>query len=491
VETLPKPSFSSSRRWSIKLNVGLGILAVVALVAMANYLAEGYSKRFQWGSTARIELSAQTVRVLQSVTNRVDVTIFFDRKGEEELYTLVSSLLKEYNYVNPNVQVRTVDYTRYTGAAEEVLAKYNLVNLKDKNFIVFDNQGRSKVVFGIELSDYDIAGVLSGETSEFRRSGFRGEMLFSAALFRVTFPHLSKAYFLQGHGEHQPQDPSGVHGYGKFAALLSDQNNVLWETLSLQTNDVPADCQLLIIAGPSRSHFLPVELDRLDHYLRQGGRLLVLMSNMHRAARNTGIERLLARWGIGVDNNIVSDPEYYLTGHDLLTAKLNPEHPITRLLATDGSGIRLVSPRAVYQSADAAQTADAPKVTVLATTSDSGLDDLGRRAQFPLIVAMEQGNIPGVSTERGATRLVVVGDSLGLDNEVFDSVANYHFANQAVNWLLERHQMLLADLGPRPVRKYQLLMTQRQMNLLEWLFLAGMPGAVLLLGGFIWLRRRS
>ena len=34
-------------------------------------------------------------------------------------------------------------------------------------------------------------------------------------------------------------------------------------------------------------------------------------------------------------------------------------------------------------------------------------------------------------------------------------------------------------------------MTQSQMTQLRWLFLAAMPGAVLFLGGLVWLRRRS
>jgi LPXTG-motif cell wall-anchored protein len=34
-------------------------------------------------------------------------------------------------------------------------------------------------------------------------------------------------------------------------------------------------------------------------------------------------------------------------------------------------------------------------------------------------------------------------------------------------------------------------MTDSQTNAVRWLFLAGMPGAVLFLGGLVWLRRRS
>jgi hypothetical protein len=487
-DTLPKPSFSSGRRWRIKLSIALSTLAVVGLVIMVNYLGSGHPKRFQWSGSSRIELSPQTIRVLQSVTNPVEVTIFFNKKGEEELYTLVSSLLKEYSYVNPNVRIESIDYTRNIGAAERLLRKYNLAGtLKDKNFVVFSNEGRPKVVFANELSDYQIKEIREGQ-AEFRRAGFRGEMLFSAALFSVTFPHQPKAYFVYGHGEHSPENVTGDVGYGKFASILKDQNNVAWEMLSLLTQDVPADCQLLIIAGPSKGQFLASELDRIEHYLRQGGRLLVLMNNMRDG--NSHIERLLARWGIWVENNEIEDRASSPTGSDMLIENFF-DHDITKPLAIEGMSLWMVLPRAVDELAGRPKSPDAPRVQVLAVTSENAVDNLKRTGRFSLIVAAEQGKVPGVTTERGPTRIVVVGDSRCLDNRHIESVGNHYFANLTVNWLLDRPQMLLAGLGPRPLREYQFLMTSRQMATLQWVFLAGVPGAALFFGGFVWLRRRS
>ena len=110
---------------------------------------------------------------------------------------------------------------------------------------------------------------------------------------------------------------------------------------------------------------------------------------------------------------------------------------------------------------------------------------------FPLIVAAEQGGIKDVNTDHGTTRLVVVGDSLCLDNEIIDTVpGNAYFAALAANWLLDRPQVLLQGLGPRPLKEYKLIMTGSQRQSVQWLLLAGMPGAILLLGGLVWLRRR-
>src|SRR5205823_4150032 len=115
----------------------------------------------------------------------------------------------------------------------------------------------------------------------------------------------------------------------------------------------------------------------------------------------------------------------------------------------------------------------------------------GRPQVFPLMVAVEKGAIQGVITERGATRIVVTGDSLFLANGWIDlPVGNRDFADAAINWLLNRAQ-LLEGIGPRSVKEYKIVMTNAQLQQAEWVLLAGLPGGVLTLGGMVWLRRRK
>jgi hypothetical protein len=60
-----------------------------------------------------------------------------------------------------------------------------------------------------------------------------------------------------------------------------------------------------------------------------------------------------------------------------------------------------------------------------------------------------------------------------------------------MKWLLYRPQIAVAGVPPRPIKEYRLFFTESQSRVVHWLFLAGMPGTVLLLGGLVWLRRRS
>ena len=61
------------------------------------------------------------------------------------------------------------------------------------------------------------------------------------------------------------------------------------------------DCNLLIIAGP-RTAFSETELQKIDQYLAQGGRLFVLF-NYFSIKHPTGLEPILARWGVNVGSD--------------------------------------------------------------------------------------------------------------------------------------------------------------------------------------------
>jgi len=274
-------------------------------------------------------------------------------------------------------------------------------------------------------------------------------------------------------------------GYLKFTSILR-QNYVHPAPLSLLgTNDVPSDCSLLIIAGP-RDIIPRAEVEKIEHYLNQGGRLLVLF-NFGSARKDIGLEALLARWGVDVGHNVVTDPDNTIKGTDVVVSRFS-QHPLVDSLRH--SRLHLSLPRSVGRLKLPAEAADAPRVEEIAFSGPRALaaGDSLHKAPFPLMVAVEKGTLKDVITERGSTRMVVIGDSVFLGNLQLESAANRDFAGNAVNWLLERTR-LLAGLGPRPINQYRIVMTRTQMRQAQWVLLGGLPGSVLLLGGLVWLRR--
>ncbi len=487
-ETSSKPSFSPYRKWGIGLHVGLVVLLVLAVVVMTNYLSQDCFYRFHLTGRTQNPLSTRTLRFLASMTNRVSITLYYSK--EDRLYSTVADLLHEYELANPRITVQTVDYVREPSAAEKIKSEYSDYKLaadSEKNLILFNCEGRKAVFPGDKLAQYTLEQTRD-EKEPFRRKlvAFQGESCVTATLIALTKSKLH-TYCLTGHGEHRIDSGDELKGYMDFASVVRE-NYVQLDPLSLMgSNGVPTDCSLLIVAGPTAA-LLPDEVPKLEQYLNQGGRLLVLF-NSEAIGRETGWEKILAQWGVGVGTHLVVDPEHTTAGLGLVVSAFST-HPLVNPLLN--SGICLIRPRAVGRLSHRTQPADAPKVDEIAFTGKKGALS-GNPAvppqPLPLMVAVEKGAIKGVATERGTTRMVVVGDSVFLANHQLDLLENRNFAGYMINWLLERTELLQGP-GPHAIKEYRLVMTHRQMQSAQAILLVGMPGAVLAFGALVWYRRR-
>ena len=486
------PSFTVRRKWGIAFTVFLYTAAMLAVVVMLNYLGGRHFLRFSVSANGDQSLSPRTLHLLNSITNQVKIILYYNKRDPESLYPSVAALAQEYKLAGRHISVQTVDYVRDFATAQSIKSAYKLARLVDKDLVIFDCNGRVKQIEAGALADPGVEQDFNekGER-EFRKlhKDFKGEMLFNSALLSVTNPKRLMACFLVGDGEHPPESADENSGYMKFATLL-EQNNIEWRGLSLTgTNQIPLDCNLLVIAGPEEPIPQP-ELDQIGQYLNEGGRLFALFNNFQRG-RKIGLEKILADWGVEVGNNEVVDMSNTTSGGKDLLTSIFGDHAMLNPLRN--SRLQLVLPRSVRKN-QAKQNADAPKVDELVYTSETGevneADGTPRpRGHIPLIAAVEKGNVKGVLTQRGLTRIIVAGDSYFLNNHMIVSGANEDFAECAINWLLDQTG-LMQGLGPRPVTEYRISMTRPQAQSVQWLLLAGMPGVILLLGGLVWLRRR-
>jgi hypothetical protein len=490
------PSFSKARKWSLGLNVLVSSAAVFSLLLMVNYLAARHYTRWSWSAGAQAQLSPLSLRVLTAVTNPVKITLYFDK--EDPLFEMSYHLLKAYRYANDKIQIEVVHYLSEPGAAQLVKRKYNLSDT-DRDMVIFDCQDRPKVIYQSELSDIDIQPLVTGKSKEVKRTHFKGEAMFTSAIYSVISARQARAYFLEGHGEHNPEGDDGLMGYARFTGVLRENNLQLGKLRLEGPVEIPVDCSLLIVAGP-RTAFQPDVLDKIDRYLKQGGRLFALF-NFHGVRQQTGLESVLAEWGVAVSQNVVIDEK----AHDAqdknnMVVSTYSTHPLVKPLIQHQ--LYFVLPREVKKHPQAATGADAPQVDSLLYSSPGGrvFTDIrpdgvmhgsvnDARGNISLMVAVEKGGIRNVSAERGATRIVVAGDSLFLNNNNIDREANHELATHAINWLLARND-LLVGVPPRPISEYTLTMTEVQLSAARWILMGAFPGAVLLLGGLVWLRRR-
>jgi len=488
-----EPSFSPSRRWRIACHVVASSIAVLAVVILANYVSFGWFHRFRSGSRASETLSPLSLKLVRSLTNQVKITLFYDR--DEPLYSTIADLADQYHNANPRITVQSVDYNRDPGAGLKVREACKQLLPGQKDVVIFECGGRQKIFQGNALTRVVFDEVADPKEQADRRklTLFEGEKVFTSVLAALTSPNTPKAYFLQGHGEH-PLQSADIQGYIQFLTVLR-QNNVEVEPLDLLgTNRVPADCQLLVIAGP-QTRFTDPEIDKIDTYLGNGGRLFALfrsagMNQQTGALPPDGLEPLLERWGVEVTDHVIWDPQNSPgKGYDFVVSAFSATHPVVNPLIDQG-GLHMMPPRPVARLRSRAQAAEAFRVEEIASTGDAAFPAAmpARKARYPVMVAVD-ATLKGVASERGSTRLLVAGDSCFLDNQFIVWEPNRSLAAYAVNWLLDRPQLIDA-IGPRPVRKYRIIMTKSQLQTTQWLLMGAMPMGAVLVGAGVWLRRR-
>lgn len=479
-------SFSWARRLSAGLSLLITAAAALALVAMFNYLAIRHYTRFHLNRSAEAALSSRTREVLAALTNTVKIIVYFDEN--DPLFPRVKGLLKEYQYASPRIQVEYVDYMRDVAAALKVKEEYKLTS-DNRDLVIFESGGNKVTAGGTELSDYDYSDLVAGASKEVTRTHFKGELLFTSKIYSVAAGKKTVAYYMVDNGEHATNGDM-ADGYGKYVALLRDENNFEIRPLRLiSTNEVPPDCSLLIIAGPT-TPLAGAELERIERYLNQGGRALIAFNQQ---SARTGLEKLLAKWGVEIGQNRVEDRENSpsTSGYDLVAAELGA-HPIMNPIR--GGRVLLFMPRSIRAARPPGARGDDSKVDELLFSGPGTQVFVGRNEIDPTLsrpqplMAVVEKSVTGL--QRGSTRIVVLGDSVLWGNNFIKNDANRQFAASTANWLVNQ-SVLLSGIPPRALKTYKITMTQNQLRSVQWALLAGMPGGVLFIGLLVWWRRRS
>ncbi len=485
------------RKLTISTNILIQLIAVTALVVMANWFASRHYIRTDWTKSGYYELSEKTKQVLEGLVNPVNIVVFIP-PGDQRAYvqkTLddIRDLLKELEYFGKEkIRTEYVDPHRDLARAKFLAEKYE-VDAPD--VVIFACGDRHKYVRVDELVDLEVAGY--GESG--RIKAFKGESAFLTAIQTVTEEASPKVVFLAGHGERDPLNFDEQNGYSVLTTYIKRDNILVEKWNLLEKQSLPTDASLLVIAGP-RTPYTDSERRILDEYLKKKGRLLVMLD----PRQESGLEPFLENWGVHVGNNLILAKGGMLFGTELLIANAlgydYGPHPISAPL----KGINTSFPysRSIQSSSGSRGTGNnGNRVTELVKTPNDywGETDLeAENASFnpsvdlkgpiSLAVAVETDKPKGVDVDIDVVRMVVVGTSSFVDNSSI-SGANLDFAMNALNWLLHREQMVA--VGPKVPDEFRLDMSPNQARAVYGLVIGGMPLSVATIGLIVWSRRRK
>lgn len=233
-----------------------------------------------------------------------------------------------------------------------------------------------------------------------------GERELASAVLRLTKPPQRRCvYWTRGHGEASFGD-YGLFGMSDIARELARDG---YRNLQLDLSSdapIPSDCALVVAAG-AKEDFSRAEAGRLDSYLKQGGRLLVLVG----AADGGGLASVLSTWGIRPGREPLGGART-MTGGDVVASDFG-RHPVTDPLA--GAQVVLERPATFEPSSAAAAAAGADGIAFTPLVSAGGRC---------VAAAAERGGGAGTDIALRPTRIVAVGDALFAMNGPLASRAN-------------------------------------------------------------------
>ncbi len=440
------------------VNLAVYTAVAVAIVVLANWFVDRHNRRWDLTPNQSYSLSPQTTKVLKGLKNDLTIYVFDRESGFRER----RDLLDNYSALTPRVTVRYVDPDRQPSLAGQFgIRNYGTVVVAggDRHF-----EAQSSTEEGVTNA---IVRLLKGQKT---------------------------VYFIQGHGE-RDVDSSDRAGYGRVKKQLENENRQVKTQVLLQKMEVPADCSLLVIAGP-RNDFLAQEVETIKKYLTGGGRALFLLDP---GMELTNLAKLLADWNVTLRNDLAIDenPVAQLVGASPsmpLILKYGSS-PIVQPLARTATLFPLTRSFEVGKEYKAGVSAE----SLCETSPDSfGVADFdpkvrevryraGKDTKGPLSVAVA-GTIAGEGEKKTEGRFVAVGTSMLAVNNYLPFEGNRDLFMNMVNWLSAEEDLI--SIRPKPPESQRLNMTAQQMRRVLYLGVFGLPILIIALGTSVWWRRR-
>jgi hypothetical protein len=304
------------------------------------------------------------------------------------------------------------------------------------NALVFASRGRRMVIPVDDLLTHPSA--LGKRTGAAR---FSGESVCAAAIAQLGRAAPPTVYWLTGHGEMAIDDYDPLTGASDAAREIRREGYDLHALAFWETHRVPADADVLVVAGPRRA-LAADERGAIEEFLSRGGRLFFMAP----PDGETGLEPILERWGVKVTPFAAVTPRT-LFGQDAVIVSYG-DHAATRNFVNTATVF--AAPRCIAAAARVdTNGVDRTRVTLLALTEPDGWAeatpappyrfDAARDLPGPVAVAAvaERGGGAAVDVAFRPTRIAVFGEAAFAANGLLGarSGANRDFFLNVLNWL--------------------------------------------------------
>jgi ABC-type uncharacterized transport system involved in gliding motility auxiliary subunit len=463
------------------------LVVIIAILGATNWLANRHNKAYDSTANKRYSLSQETEKVVKGLNRDVTIT-YFDKTSE---FGRARDLLDRYNNLSTRLKVDYVDPDK-----KPQLAK--AAGVRTYGTIYVDSGLRKEEAKS--LTEEDVTGALIRSL----KSGERN------------------VCFVSGSGEHGLDD-SGRTGYSAVKDSL-EKNNYKTRTISLlqagsgaattpqavklgqqaapaaenaPKPSVPADCTVLVVAGPKYDYTQP-EVDAIKTYVENGGRALLMIDPPLKLGHDDysgspALSAVIESWGVTLDKDLALDTsgvgQIFGLGPEVPLVTSYESQPIVRDLKDVATAFPLA--RTLDVKSPATGTAEALFSTSsnsYATTQINSPEiriDPKKDKKGPLTLAAA-GTYKGAAGKEG--RFVVVGSSNWASNNILPFNGNRDLFLNMMNWLSSDEDLI--SIRPKDPEDRRLNISSRQMSALFYSSMLFLPLIVVVSGFVVWWQRR-
>lgn len=315
------------------------------------------------------------------------------------------------------------------------------------------------------------------------------------ALIRIVKRPQRKIYFLFGHREGAFDDEKSKMGFQRASQDLLDEGYVVERVSLANRENVPKDCNVLIIAGP-RDRFLPNESQAILAWLKRGGRVFLMLE----PGIENGLEEVLRPFGVEVADNLIIDPSpasraLGFSRGDAPIVNRFEQHPITNPIQGRTVlfyWVRSVSPRiglARIEASTLIQTSETSwGETSYADNNQPELDEADVPGPVPIAVAVTMNTTVHSNKVNDQARFVVIGDSSFASNNFYNEGVNADLFTNTVNWLAGDESRIA--IRPRRRGASRIPLTEQQHAGIVFFSVNLLPLLIVGMGLSVWAIRR-
>jgi len=444
----------------------LFVLLFLSLVILVGFLSNQFIFVKDMTQANRSVLTKGSIEVLDQMTGPINLTVFATKDDANNGNTFrqgIINFIAKYQRAKSDIKINFINPVEEPKLAQEMGVRV------DGEIVVEYNKRTEHIVPPF------------------------AEQELTNLFVRLSRTNNKPIMYLDGHGE---KNLIGLKNYdlGEYGKQLENKGLKFSNPDLTVIDKVPAEGAMLVIASP-KVDVSEVEANKILTYLNEGGNLFWLLDDNN----FRGLDKIAAYLGISVSDNKVIDPSSIQFGasENITFALAYGEHPITNnfMLRTQYLDAYEVTAKGTFENGwEVSNLIDvAPNGWIGSNKKDknkilqfdSALDKAG-----PINIAVALKRKYG---EKGQ-RVIVVGNSSFLSNNLITSGGNLDLGVNMANWLTGDDRLI--TIQPMPLKDINVVIPENNKSfMIAWTvfhaFQYFIPIGLLIYGFWQWYRRRK